>query len=360
MVDYEILTTSNIEKWDKLFSSLPNGIKSPFFSSKYYQAYSNVENGKIECFCCYKDDNNFLFYPYIRKEINALGYNLPDKYFDISGAYGYNGPIGNVSDPDFLQYYNNSLKEYLSKTNVVTEFVRYCPIINNRIYHTYTNQIDVLDNVYIDLSKGLEDVWNNSFEYRVRKTVRKAEGYNLKNKFFRGGNIRSEALNIFYDIYLHTMNRNYAENYYFFNKSFFSTLVNKLREKILLDISYVEDLPVSTELVLIGPKIAYGFLGGTLKKYYQLKANTFQKWELLKYLIDNGIEIYSMGGGASRYDNIYKYKSGFSKNCNNPFFIGTYLHRPDIYQVIQNQWQEKYPEAASKYANKLQGYRHQF
>ena len=352
----EILVDSFL-LWDNLYSNLPEKMQSPFFTSQYYESYLEVEKGTIECFCCYQDKDNFLFYPYLRREINSLGYDLPDKFYDIAGAYGYNGPLGKVSDPRFIDYFNSALKHHLREISVVTEFVRYCPIINNRIFHTYTNQIDVLDNVYIDLSKGLEDVWNNSFEYRARKTVRKAEGYNLRNKFFRGCNIKSEELNICYDIYLHTMNRNYAEKYYFFNKSFFLTLVNKLREKILLDITYYEDLPVSTELVLLGPKIAYGFLGGTLKEYYQIKANTFQKWELLKYLIDNGIEIYSMGGGASRYDSIYKYKLSFSKNCNNPFFIGTYVHRPDIYQVIQNQWQEKYPEAASKYANKIQGYR---
>ena len=360
MVDYEILTTSNIEKWDKLFSSLPNGIKSPFFSSKYYQAYSNVENGEIECFYCYRDENNFLFYPYIRKEINALGYKLPGKFYDISGAYGYNGPIGNVSDPDFLQYFNNSLKEYFSKTNVVTEFVRYCPIIDNRKFHTYPNQIDVLDNIYIDLSKGIDEVWNNSFEYRVRKTIRKAEEYNLSTQFISGEDVREDQLAFFYKIYINTMQRNSADKFYYFEKSFFSTLLQNLGSSALLSITYVADNPASVELVLLGKKIAYGFLGGTLNEYYQYKANTFQRWELLNYLITIGIGKYSLGGGASRDDSIYEFKRSFSKNCYNPFYIGTYVHLPNIYEIILTQWRKKYPLAADKYAHKIQGYRHQF
>ena len=169
--------------WQRLFEGLPEKASSAFFSPMYYRSYTNVESVGIECFWAYQDESNFLFYPYLRREINSLGYDLPDKFYDIAGAYGYNGPLGIVSDPCFIDYFNSALKHYLRETNVVTEFVRYCPIINNRIFHTYTNQIDVLDNVYIDLSKGLEDVWNNSFEYRARKTVRKAEGYNLKNKF---------------------------------------------------------------------------------------------------------------------------------------------------------------------------------
>jgi lipid II:glycine glycyltransferase (peptidoglycan interpeptide bridge formation enzyme) len=357
--EQEIITDS-FELWDKLFSSLPDNIKSPFFSSKYYQAYSNVENEKIECFCCYKDDNNFLFYPYIRKEINALGYKLPDKYFDISGAYGYNGPIGNVSDPDFLQYFNNSLKEYLSKTNVVTEFVRYCPIIDNRKFHTYPNQIDVLDNIYIDLSKGIDEVWNNSFEKKVRSAIRKAESYQLVTEFYKGQEVNKEQLSIFYDIYINTMQRNLAEQFYYFEKSFFESLLNHLGNELLLSITYLSNNPISTELVLIGPKIAYGFLGGTLSEYYQYKANTFLMWKLFNNLITRGIEIYTMGGGATRGDSIYKFKQSFSKHCNNPFFIGTYVHLPEIYNIIISQWVEQFPLAADKYSYQLQGYRHQF
>ena len=156
------------------------------------------------------------------------------------------------------------------------------------------------------------------------------------------------------------MERKNADKYYFFQESFFMELYNKLRNNILLSITYLEDIPISSEFVLLGPKIAYGFLWGTLKEYYSFNANTFQRGQLINLLYSKGVEIYSMGGGASRYDSIYKYKLSFSKNCNNPFYIGTYLHRPDIYQVIKNQWKEKYPEAASKYANKVQGYRHQF
>ena len=310
----EILVDSFL-LWDNLYSNLPEKMQSPFFTSQYYESYLEVEKGTIECFCCYQDKDNFLFYPYLRREINSLGYDLPDKFYDIAGAYGYNGPLGKVSDPRFIDYFNNALKHHLRESNVVTEFVRYCPIINNRIFHTYTNQIDVLDNVYIDLSKGLEDVWNNSFESKVRNIYRKSEKYNLLTQIYYGESIRKEHISIFYNIYISSMERN----------------------NILISITYLEDIPISSEFVLLGAKIAYGFLWGTLKEYYSLNANTFQRGQLINLLYSKGVEIYSMGGGASRYDSIYKYKLSFSKNCNNPFFIGTYLHRPDIYQVIKNQ-----------------------
>ena len=83
-------TLTQAERWDQLFRLIRPISKSPFFSKAYYDSYSNVEQGEAQCFWGYKDEKNFLFYPYLRKSINSLAYDLPTDYHDISGAYGYN------------------------------------------------------------------------------------------------------------------------------------------------------------------------------------------------------------------------------------------------------------------------------
>lgn len=354
-VGIDSLSSSN--KWEELFNRLPKSRRSPFFSSAYYASYAQLEQDEVQCFWAYKNDKNFLFYPYIKKNINELGYKLPGEFFDICGAYGYNGPIGKAEDDGFLQLYNQALQKHLLNSKVVTEFVRYCPIIDNRKYHTYTEQIDVLDNVYIDLSHGLEKVWNESYSHSVRKTTRKGESYRLETKLFQGSEIEEEYLQVFFEIYKSTMQRNNAESFYYFDYSFFHGLRDNLGEMLLLSITYYQDTPISTELILLGGELAYGFLGGTLSEYYQYKANTFQRWELLKYLSARGYQTYSMGGGASRGDSIYQFKMRFAKGCENPFFIGTYIHNTDVYAEIQRQLLERYPQSAAKYGHMLQGYR---
>jgi hypothetical protein len=350
-------TLTQAERWDQLFRLIRPISKSPFFSKAYYDSYSNVEQGEAQYFWAYKDENNYMFYPYLMRSINNLGYDLSDEYHDISGAYGYNGPIGVAEDSLFLDGFNKELQEHLRESNVVTEFVRYCPIIDNRRFHTYTKQFDVLDNVYIDLSRGLNHVWDESFSYRVRKTTRKGESYGLKTSLFRGSEIDEEHLQIFFEIYNSTMHRNNADSFYFFDFGFFQGLKENLGEMLLLSITFYQDTPISTELILLGDELAYGFLGGTLSEYYQYKANTFQRWELLKYLEPRGYKKYSMGGGASRNDSIYDFKMSFAKGCENPFFIGTHVHLPDVYADIQEQWRAKHPISAAKYGHMLQGYR---
>lgn len=76
--------------WERLFFHLPGSDLSPFFSPGYYASYAEIEHADVHCFWGYKDEKSFLFYPYSKKNINKLGYDLPGDYYDISGAYGYN------------------------------------------------------------------------------------------------------------------------------------------------------------------------------------------------------------------------------------------------------------------------------
>lgn len=80
-------------EWEKLYCRLAPEIKSPFFAAAFYASYAQIEQADFQCFWGYKDEKNFLFYPYLSKSINSLAYDLPTDYHDISGAYGYNGPI---------------------------------------------------------------------------------------------------------------------------------------------------------------------------------------------------------------------------------------------------------------------------
>lgn len=344
--------------WKTLYQNLPDCTKSSFFSPAYYKSYQSLDKASIDLFWMYEDDGNFLFYSFYYNNIQALGYDLDPCWYDISGAYGYGGPIGVVTDADFTQRFNNKLKEHFAEKNVVTEFIRYCPLTENRQFHTYPQQIHVLDNVYIDLSKGEEHVWNESFEYRVRKTVRKGQSYGLVTKIIPGQDITEADWDIFDNIYESTMNRNEADEFYYFDRLFFNRLQENMGAKILLAFTYLESKAISTELVLLDGSLAYGFLGGTLGEYYDYKANTFQRWELVKHLCSLGFTRYSMGGGAQRGDSIYSFKMSFARGCENPFFIGTYVHNPVVYNDVLTQWKAKYPEASAKYAGKLQGYRH--
>jgi hypothetical protein len=349
--------TNDLTKWEELYKQLDDNHKIAFFSPEYYKAYASVEKGQYFCFWGCNDEGEFLFYPYLKRSINELGYSLDADYFDVSGAYGYNGPIGNAVSAKFINEYNVELQKELRDQNVVTEFVRYSPIPENRVYHTYPDHIHVLDNVFVDLRLGMEKLWSDSYKKRVRHAIRKAASYGLYSEIFTGPMISQSKIDLAYGIYEETMQRNDADEFYYFGLDFFIKLYDYMKEKLLLIFTYHEQTPISFELVFLDGCLSYAFLGGTLSQYYQMNPNSYLMNDLFIWLVDNGFTTYSMGGGTSIGDSLYTYKQSFSKNCDNQFFIGTKVHIPNVYDSILTQWQSKFPEAVMKHRGKLQGYR---
>jgi len=357
MIKFGNDATNGLTKWEEFYKQLDDNHKIAYFSPEYYNAYAAVEKGNYFCFWGSNDEGEFLFYPYLKRSINELGYLLDADYFDVSGAYGYNGPIGNAVNEDFIKEYNDQLQKELRDQNVVTEFVRYCPIPENRKYHTYPEQIHVLDNVYVDLSVGIDRLWSDSYKKRVRHAIRKAASFGLFSEIFTGSEISLAKIELAYGIYEATMQRNDADEFYYFGLDFFIKLYECMKEKLLLIFTYHEQTPVSFELVFLDGRLSYAFLGGTLSQYYHMNPNSFLMNDLFIWLIDKGFKTYSMGGGTSKGDSLYTYKQSFSKNCDNQFHIGLKVHNPTVYDSILTQWQSKCPEAAAKHRGKLQGYR---
>lgn len=345
------------ENWHKLYSKLCPTKRSPYFSPSYYRAYKKVEEYPVECFWCYWDDMNFLFYPYLKRGINPLGYMLDNQYYDIIGAYGYNGPIGEIQEYSLIIEFNKQLRCYLQDQRIVTEFVRYSPIPDNSYYHTYLDKIEVLDNIYVDLAVGMDRVWSESYSQNLRTSIRKGSSYGLQSQIYHGSDISLKLLERGYGIYKATMDRNKAEEFYYFGMAFITEILDAMQSQLTLIVTSLNDIPVSFELVMRDGVLAYAILRGTDGNYFKLNPNTFQTHQLLAALAGIGVETYSMGGGNTRGDSLYSFKKRFNRNCNNPFLIGVHVHKSEVYEAICEQWQEKHPQSAAKYGHMLQGYR---
>lgn len=357
MINFGCDTIVRCEVWNDLYNRLAPDKKVAYFSPHYYRAYTVVENYPSHCFWGVNHNGDFLFYPYMKRSINKLGYNLNGEYYDVCGAYGYNGPIGKTEDGEFIHEYNTRLQEELVKQNVVTELVRYCPIPDNRLYHTYTEQIDVLDNVFVDVGMGIENLWMNSYEKNLRTSIRKGASYGLQSIVLFAKELSVDDLQLAYNIYCSTMQRNKADDFYYFGIDFLKRLHAEMQDKLLLIVTFHENIAISFELLICDGVLSFAILGGTLSDYYRLNPNTYQKNELFIGLIRHGFKLYSMGGGVSRADNLYAYKKSFNKRCENPFYIGVKVHNKQVYDELQSQWRNSYPKSAAENANKLQGYR---
>jgi hypothetical protein len=356
-MDFKVFTTGDAELWNQLLSQISDENKSPHFTPEYYGLFEQRNEGKALCFVGI-DEDKVILYPCLLNCINSLGYKLDKDYFDLQGAYGYNGPITNCSDPIFLKKFSKKLLSYYHSKNIIAEFIRFCPVIQNHLYLDYIDAIYALDNVLIDLSNGLDFVWEKSFDRGVRKAVRKAIKSELKYKIFDGQKIKPEIIDSFLKVYDLTMSRNNASEYYNFSKEFIHELFNKMSENCLIALVLMGTEVISAELVLYNKNNAYGFLGGTNSDYYFVAPNSFLRYELIKSLIEKGIKKYSIGGGKAMNDSVYTFKKSFSRNVDSRFYFGKKIHNQKIYDSITTEWECKYPGKVGEYKKFVLKYRY--
>ena len=82
-------TLDNDIVWRKLYDELAASDKSPFFTPHYYRAYMEVEKHPAQCFWVYQDEENYLFYPYLKKSNKVLKYDFTNHYSDINADYRF-------------------------------------------------------------------------------------------------------------------------------------------------------------------------------------------------------------------------------------------------------------------------------
>lgn len=353
MESIEVLDFNNLDKWHHYLLQLPLSQQDIFFSPEYYSFCESLGHGKANCFVL-QNGKDIVMYPFLKNSVNKLGFDLSEQYFDVQGVYGYNGVITNSNSVEFIKGFFACFDEYCNKNNIIAEFLRINPILPN--FLLFRNNFQIIhdrNNVNVNLLNN--NIFDNEYEYSTRKNVRKAISNGLNFASFFGNEISESELESFSMIYNHTMKRNNAEEFYYFDIDYFKDLSYYLGKKALFVFVLLDNNYISCELVLLGSITAYSFLGGTLSEYFNFRPNDFLKHNTICLLKNLGFHNFILGGGD---EGIFRYKKSFSKKGVIPFYIGKKIHNQVIYNGVVRQWEmEKYSQK-EKYANILLKYRY--
>lgn len=351
---YKILNFKQEKEWKKYLELLPISQQDIYFTPEYYELSEKNGDGKAQCFV-FEDNGDIAMYPFLVNSINELGYKLNAEYYDIQGAYGYNGIVSSSYDINFRRKFFNAFNKYCKNNNIIAEFTRFNPILENHRFLNCLNIIKQNQNIILDLSN--KDIWMNSYEHSTRKNINKAIRNGLKVKYFSGCEISNSYIQQFINIYMNTMTRSSADDFYYFNKEYFQKIAKKLSENALFFFTIKDEITISCELVLLSKKIGYSFLGGTLSKYFEFRPNDILKHEIINVLKKRNYNYFCLGGGSCINDGIFNYKKKFAKNGIFDFYIGKKVYNQKIYDEVVRQWKEKYPKKKEKYKNRILMYR---
>ncbi|SDB81158.1 GNAT family N-acetyltransferase [Williamwhitmania taraxaci] len=357
MVNFEIINLSDSVKWNKYLHRLPQKLQDIYFTPEYYRLYEERGEGLAQCYV-FEDGSGLALYPFLKNNVNSLGYSLDKEYFDIQGAYGYNGVICNTNNFDFIDKFNKSFQNYCRAENIITEFTRFHPIIENQRFAV--NHLQILfdrETIAIDLTQSYDEIWFKEYSSKNRNMIRKAEKLGYTSKIITQPS-RNE-INNFISIYQRNMEMVGAEDYYYFNKEFFYNIFSL--QKGFVYLFNIEDcnrqVASSTIFFYYGDFFHYHLSGRAPSA--DNSVNNFLLNEAVKFAKDMGAKTFHLGGGRSCApdDSLLKFKSNFSKTYL-PFYIGKRLHNHDVYDEVVRQWEARFPEKSEKYKNHVLKYRY--
>lgn len=321
----------NTATWNEYFINFIPELQDIYYTADYYKLYEQNGDGKAKLFV-YKEKSSIAIYPFMLNEIDK--YDLNEKYYDIESAYGYGGPITNNYDKVFLTNFENAFLKYCIENNIVAEFVRFHPLIKNE--DIFNKDINISHNrttIYLDLTKGIDRIWNDDIKSKNRNMIRKAQKNGLVVEI-------SDDYEIFRKIYYETMNKVRASDYYYFNEKYYKE-IEKNNNYFLLNVKKDNTIIASAIFVKYGIYFHY-HLAGSLKKYLEFAPNNLLIWEAIKLACDSDAKVFHLGGGlsSSADDNLFKFKSSFSKNTAN-FYIGKRIHNKYVYDYLISEWEHK-------------------
>jgi lipid II:glycine glycyltransferase (peptidoglycan interpeptide bridge formation enzyme) len=170
--------------------------------------------------------------------------------------------------------------------------------------------------IQIDLSLSEENIWM-SFKSRGRYEVLQAQKFGVK---IVHEDPTDDNLQKMYELMQVTSSRN---RFYIRDMKFTMSYWRKFRDegKLKLFFAWHEHDLLSGAIILTNDTLAWYKDGGSVRTKSQMMGSRLLQWEVMKYLKQDGVELYDLGGipepdsqQTSSMHGIYVFKTGFSKH----------------------------------------------
>lgn len=328
------------ENWDQIVKGFNN------FDIYYLTDYLKVFkiHGDGEPLLFYYEDKNFKAMNVVMKRDIAIdkrftGKIAPNTFYDIMTPYGYGGFLieGNITQ-ESLKELDNEYSSLCQEEGIISEFVRFHPVNKNSEDVKAIYDISMLGKT-ITMQLNSKDQILSNLTSEKRKRIRKAKKSGVK--IYWGRN--SELIAEFIRLYNSTMDTNNAEDYYYFEKEFFTSILYDLKyhSSIFYAVDDKERI-VAMAIFLFTNRQINCFLSASDKKLDNLALTNLIMYEVACWGSENGYNTLHMGGGVGgKEDSLYSFKKAFNKNSSTSFLIGKKIFNEEKYRKLVEIRQEK-------------------
>lgn len=335
--------------WNRYLSLFPASEKDVYFTEEYIRLYE-TESEKALCFI-YTDGNRVLLFPFLTRS-----FEFEEKiYRDFETAYGYGGPIYNTDNENFIAKALKLFKTYCKEEGYVAGFVRFHPLLANiQCFDQIGKLQPERQTVAINLDQSIEKVWMNEIHTKNRNVIKKGERSGLKFE----ADYEYKHLRDFRKLYDSTMEKLSADDFYYFNDTYYENLVRNIPGSFLGCV-FKETQLVSAAIFFFGNHWGHYHLSGSDRSQLAHSPNNFMLWEAAKELKKQGVKQFHLGGGTnSKEDNsLFLFKKKFSQSLHQ-FYIGKLIFNEKLYNNICGNWERENPEKVEIYCHHLLKYKY--
>ena len=308
--------------WDEVVTSFAN--YDIYYQSGYVKAFQIHGDGDPQLLY-YDADGLKAIYVYMKRKTAIEG------YYDSVTPYGYGGVLfdGDTSERN-LQAFWKAYVEKMKEEGIVDNFVRYHPVLANAIpMKQISTVIDLGKTIAFDLASP-EVIWENIIS-KNRNMIRKAEKNGITIEHGKG----MDLLDKFTEIYNATMDKDHAEEYYYFKRPFYESIDSDLQDNYEMFYAMYEGRPIAMSIMIFANGRLNYHLSGSDIEYRNLAPSNLLLYKAALWGYEQGCKTFHLGGGVgSGEDNLYKFKAAFNKNSDYQFSIGKEIFDQEKYDEL--------------------------
>lgn len=305
-----------------------------YFNKSYGALYEKTENGSCETFE-FRNSLGMVRHMFVKREI-PIALEGVTSYYDLITPYGYGGPIMDAVNDSVKQKlatdFIHAFGDYCSSGNIVSEFIRFHPVLNNVADFIGSYDTVFMRNTIQTRLMATEDPLMSEYSASVRRDIRKGLKRGVEYKVI----VNPDNLDRFRDLYFQTMKRNNADEYYYFDEDYFTQCLRLLGPQlVIVEVTWQGTL-VAMSLNFVSNDLLHVHLTGSLEEYHHLYAPNILQYALMEWGMQNGIQLIHHGGGRTNEtdDKLYLYKKKYGKGEELEFHIGKKIWNQEIYTKL--------------------------
>lgn len=323
-----LLNLKDEKEWNEIVTSFSN-----------YDVYYLV--GYLKPFYIHGDGEPILLY-YNNNGLRAIyafmKRSLSEFMFDSITPYGYGGVLfeGDTSEENLKCFYCE-YAQCMKSQNIIDNFVRYHPVLNNaQLMKGISNVIDLGKTIAMDLSSpGI--IWENIIS-KNRNMIRKAEKNGVEIKHGKDFSLFKD----FIQIYNLTMDKDNAEEYYYFGIDFYKSIYEDLKDNYEMFYAVCQGKIIAMSIIIFANHQMHYHLSGSLFEYRNLAPTNLLLYKAALWGCEQGYRTFHLGGGVgSGEDNLYKFKAAFNRKSQCQFSIGKEIFDLDCYKTLVDKRKNK-------------------